>query len=190
MSRAKKLLSNPYFDKLVETVSTYLDTFQRKLTPQDDWVESVKRAVFVQVDPIFRKVFGRVIVRRKGKRDYICSTIDATPDDVEVALDESGAARNLISTRKYRMLDEGTVQEWAVGSYRFVYGEDDEWQQHVYLFPGQNDYETAIYGHKEPNYEVDAKGHISEPQTHGDPDRKVRDALDEAGIEYEQNPDW
>jgi len=175
MSLADVILRNQTAEEYLRKVLIHLDGYQRGLTAQDDWVESLKVGVFAPLNPIFRR-FGRPLIRNKTNEsnEKFFST-PKSPDEVEEALTGAGYARNLISTKKYRMVND--EQHWAVGSYRVVYGEDDKFQHHVYLFR-REDGGTDVYGHKETNYEYDPSGHVGDQQWNGDPDGKATPALE------------
>jgi hypothetical protein len=159
---------------------TYIRTATSYLSPKDDWVEGLKRRLAVALDPLTRPL-GRRLIHEKGQADYFCSA-EASPDSIERGI-MPRYQRNLTSTRKYRRLSDGSRQ-WADGS--FVYDpEDTDWQHHVYIFPSKHtDGQTDVYGHKETSAEADPYGHVTDEQTHGDPARRVRLLLNEAGIEY------
>lgn len=179
MSVTDVLLRNQTLEGYLRKVLVHLDGYQRGLTAQDDWVEKLKIAVAAPLNPITTKL-GRPLTRNKTNRDseQFFST-SASPDAVERALVKTGYARNLISTKKYRMVGEegNRTQQWGVGSYRIVYGDNNEYQHHVYLFP-REDGGTDVYGHKETNYEHDPSGHFSDEAWVGDPDNKATDALE------------
>lgn len=178
MTLADALLGDETLEGYLRRVLVRIDDFQRGLGAQADWVEKLKLAVFVTADPVFSKA-GRPLVRNKTdeSNEQFFHT-DKSPDQVEVLLADGGYSRNLISTKKYRMVDDGERQQWAVGSYRIVYGEDDKYQHHVYLFPDGNG-GTDVYGHKETNYEHDPSGHVEDRQWNGDPDDKATPLLEE-----------
>lgn len=177
MTLADALLGNETLEEYLRRLLVRADDFQRGLGAQADWVETLKLAVFVSADPVFSRA-GRPLTRNKtNEEDEKFFNSSKSPDEVEVLLTEGGYDRNLISTKKYRMVDDGERQQWAVGSYRVVYGEDDKFQHHVYLFP-DGDGGTDVYGHKETNYEHDASGHLNDRQFDGDPDNKATPILE------------
>lgn len=174
MTLADAILRNETFSEYLRRILVRLDDFQRGLGHQADWIESVRLALFTTGDQLFRR-FGRPLTRNKTDSNEMFLHADKSPDEVERLLTEGDYHRNLISTKKYRML--GERQQWAVGSYRIVYGEDNEYQHHVYLFPGENG-GTDVYGHKETNYEEDPEGHVEDEQWNGDPDNKATPLLE------------
>lgn len=178
MSIANVLLRNQTLEEYLRKVLVHLDGYQRGLTAQDDWVEKLKVAVAAPLNPTTKKL-GRPLTRNKTNNDgekFFSTSV--APDAVEQALTEAGYDRNLISTKKYRMVGRNNqTQQWAVGSYRIVYGEEDQFQHHVYLFP-RDDGGTDVYGHKETNYEFDPSGHFSDKQVSGDPDNKATPTLE------------
>jgi len=153
------------------------------LTPQDDWVEAARRRLFVVLH-LFARLppLKRPLIREKSRRDYV-ATVQAPSDAVERALmsgDNVVYQRNLVSTRKYRVVDGD--RQWADGS--FVYDPPDtNWQHHVYLLDKGNG-TTDIYAHEEPSAEYDPEGHVSGDQVHGDPRGLARGKCDRAGLQY------
>lgn len=184
------LFDSPELTAVLALLLTILGHWQLRVGPDDDWIEAVRRDVFLAIDPIARRL-GRPLIRRKGTLDYITSTLDASPDDVERALVAYGYTRNLISTRKYRLLRGG--KDWAVGSWRHVESGSD-WQHHVYLFYGHDTadrYFCDVYGHKEKRYDqADPEEHVSERQIHGDPDGHVELALSRFKIKHRRDDEW
>jgi len=173
----KKLIKN-HSDKL-KTVITTFKKYTSKLTPEDDWVEPLRRRILVLLDPIFRPL-GRNLIFECHDEDYMY-TVAKDSDAVERGLYPQ-YKRNLTSTRKYRMVDG--ERQWTSGSW--VYDPDDtEWQHHVYLFDtgSYNEAHTDIYGHKEASAANDPSAHHRSWQEHGDPDENVVKLLAEAGLE-------
>jgi hypothetical protein len=174
-------IANKLIKRVAPTLSTiigYIRGATAYLTPKDDWVESLKRRLVVPLDK-FTRPFGRPLVYEKGRADYFC-TAEADSDKVEVAI-APRYQRNLTSTRKYRVLEDG-ARDWAVGSW-VLDPADTEWQHHVYLFDN-GDGTTDLYGHKETSAEKDPYGHVTDEQVHGDPDGIARGKLEEAGVQY------
>jgi len=162
----------------LSTVIGYIRDGTSYLTPQDDWVEGLKRRLALIGDPFLRPL-GRPLVFECHDQDYF-ATAKVNSDKVENAI-YPYYQRNLTSTRKFRLVD-GT-REWADGSY--VHDPDDtEWQHHVYLFDN-GDGTTDLYGHKEKSAEADPYGHVTGKQIHGDPDGIARGTLDEAHISHD-----
>lgn len=149
---------------------------EQYLGPDDDWVERLRRKIWVAADPFLRPL-GRPTVAVKSDVDYICTT-ESDSDSVEVAIHPL-YERNTTSTRKCRIID-GAL-EWAVGSW--VYDPPDEpWQHHVYIFENESG-GTDVYGHKEDSTR-DPVGHVTDPQIHGDPDGHLRNRLALEGIDH------
>lgn len=151
---------------------------ERYLGPDDDWIEDDRRHFYEAADRFLRPL-GRPTIAEKGPADYV-TTADASDDEVEIALTAAGFQRNLLSTRKYREHHDGGRQ-WAVGSYVLDHP-DTDWQLHVYLFEAWTT-GTDVYAHKETSVR-DPYGHVTDPQTHGDPDGYVRSALADQNIDH------
>jgi hypothetical protein len=171
MNIAKRL--DPYLEPLMGAVRVA----ERWLGPDDDWVEDDRRIAYEWA----QRHFGHLhtFAREKGPADYF-TTAHARPDVVERVLHDGGYQRNLASSRKYRTHHDGGKQ-WAVGSW-VLDPTDTDWQHHVYLFPAPNG-GTDVYGHRETSVREGAE-HLTEPQTHGDPNGRVRGLLSDAGIEH------
>lgn len=175
MSFAEKFIARtePY----LSTVIGYIRTGTSYLTPKDDWIEGLKRRLAVALHPVTAPL-GRNLIFECHDQDHFCIA-KADSDTVEKAL-YPRYQRNFTSTRKYRMVDG--ERQWADGSW--VHDPDDtEWQHHVYLFNNE-DGTTDVYGHKETSAEKDPYGHVTNPQTHGDPDGLARGQLEKHGIDY------
>jgi len=170
-----------FFDKFIKNNSGRLkrviNTFKRftsKLTPEDDWVEGLRKRILVILDPFFRPL-GRNLIFECHDEDYICTT-DISSDSVEEAIHPK-YKRNLTSTRKYRV--SAGERQWAVGSW--VYDPDDtDWQHHVYLFDtgSYDEPKTDVYGHKEASASKDPASHHRSWQEHGDPDGELSGLID------------
>jgi len=173
--------ADKFIKRVAPTLSTaigYIRTGTSYLTPQDDWVEGLKRRAALAGDP-FLAPFGRPLVFECHDKDYF-ATAKENSDKVEVAL-FSKYQRNLTSTRKYRV--KNGKRDWADGSW--VHDPDDtEWQHHVYLFD-RPDGGTDLYGHKETSAEHDPYGHVTDNQTHGDPDGIARGELEKFIIQHD-----
>jgi hypothetical protein len=163
------------FRKPLSRILGAVRCLERFLGPEDDWVEDDRRALFERLDGLL----GHSFTMEKSPRDYI-TTVHATPDAVETALDNAGYQRNLVSTRKYRT-HHGGGKQWAVGSY--VYDPaDTETQHHVFLFEAP-DGGTDVYGHREATVR-DPVEHVTEGVIPGDPTDHLRDALDASTMQY------
>jgi hypothetical protein len=167
---------------VVNPLSTLIDAvrrIERFLGPEDTWVSDSRRILYECADSVLRPL-GFPTVREKGPADYVV-TAHATANVIERVLDSAGYQRNVLSTRKYRTHHSGGKQ-WAVGSW--VYDPaDTDWQHHVYLFEAP-DGGTDIYAHRETSVREGLEHRTDTNQTHGDPNGRVRRALDAAGIDY------
>lgn len=151
---------------------------ERFFGPDDDWVEDDRRIVYEAAQRLFGQ--HHTFIREKGKQDYVY-TAKHSPDTVEWALDNSSYQRNLLSTRKYRTHHSGGRQ-WAVGSY--VYDDPNSvWQHHVYLFEHDDGY-TDIYAHRELSVREGMAHVTNTQQTHGDPNNRLKNALDASDLQY------
>jgi hypothetical protein len=173
-------LANKFIKRVVPPAMRLARFAEQFLDPDDDWVEEDRRVAFEWLQRHFGKYHD--FVYRKGSQDY-ATTANATSDAVETALARAGFQRNLASARKYRTHHDGGKQ-WAVGSW-VVDPSDTDWQYHVYLFPVP-DGRCDVYGHRETSV-LEGMEHLTDThQVHGDPNRRARDALDQAGIDYGQ----
>lgn len=131
-------------EPLVRPLLAGVRRLERRLGPEDDWVEDDRRVIFEAADRLLRPL-GRPTIRNVGDSDHIAS-VDASPDAVEELLAEEDYQRNLLSSRKYRDHHNGGRQ-WAVGSW-VLDPRDQGWQHHVYLFESR-DGGTDVYAHRE-----------------------------------------
>lgn len=146
---------------------------ERALGPSDDWVEDDRRILFEGVDRFLRPL-GRATIQEVPTEDHI-ATVEASPDEVEELISPP-FQRNLLSTRKYRVLsEENGGRQYAVGSW-VLDPEDTDWQQHIYLFPSPGG-GAEVYGHLEPSVRQPAEHVDPETGTHGDPNDLLRSEL-------------
>jgi len=172
MTIATKLA--PLLEPLMAAVR-YAEQF---LGPEDDWVENDRRILYQAADVVLRPL-GRPAISNVGKKDYI-TTVNASSDVVEVALEAHNYQRNVLSTRKYRIHHDGGKQ-WADGGYVFD-PPSKPWQHHVYVF--DTEYGRAdVYAHKEPSvrqpYEHTSGDHIEYGAPMG-----LFDMFDHEGLTY------
>lgn len=164
------------YESIIKTVTSSVRRVEAFLGPDDDWVESKRRRVYTAFDG----VLGHSTIDEKGEDEYF-TTVDASSDEVEEAIHPT-YERNTVSTRKYRMRD--SERDWAVGSWVHDPA-DTDWQHHIFLFE-TGDGRTDLYGHRETSVR-DPTGHLTDPQTHGDPNGRVRGLLTEAGLTFEMS---
>lgn len=175
MSVAAYVLDN--FESLLAALLTAGSVIQARLGPESDWVEATRGNLFRAANPIMSRL-GRPTVREKGAADYIC-TADLGEESFEEVVSPP-YKRNLLATKKCRVVD-GTKQ-WTRGSWAYKEDPTAPKQHHVYFFANL-DGTVDVYGHREDNV-VDPQGHLHDEQVHGDPNRRVRDLLDDAGVEW------
>lgn len=142
--------------------------------------ETVRTLTWRALDPIATKR-GRPLLRDKttANDEFVCS-VDIAELALARALWAAGYRWNPLSTKKFRDVEK---RQWSVLSAAYRDSVADEEQHHVYVFRAA-DGVLDIYAHREAS--------VTDPTDHdggdelvaGDPDGRVRAALDEAGIEY------
>lgn len=129
---------------------------------------------------------ARELVREKGQEDYVCTVRD-TLHELQTALDQAGWTYNPVSTEKYRTIEtEGgeVIEQYDVATWALRDGATAETQLHAYVFRNENG-TLDVYAHSEDNFVSDPAGHTDAgDMRHGDPDGRLRDDLEEAGIDY------
>jgi len=144
-----------------------------------------RRAGARLLHPILNRVRGIPLLRDKtGRQDEAIAVVDAGRGELLRALFDAGFGWNPVSRVKFRDLSDGRRQ-FAL-SLSYVESVDAEFQQDVHIFPSPGSRGYDVYGHWEPSV-TEPDAHLGgEHQQPGDPERIVRDALDEAGLEYRQ----
>lgn len=167
-------------DAGVGTATKQIAKLQRSLGADDKWVTPLRAALLPPLHPFAAKMYDRPLIRQKGAEDYVW-TWDTDEASVDSAVD-GVYHRNLLSTRKYRIIqtEDGNRTQWELGSWRAVDPDDYRYQHHFYYFPSVTDRDGVdLYHHKEVNYVADPKGHENEPQQHGDPDKVLRGVVND-----------
>ena len=144
--------------------------------PNNGWVETLRKTVWQRAQSVLGDT--HTFVRHKGTADYV-ATVDAPAQRVVSALYSNGYQRNILSTVKTRGNPPQYVHSaWVLDT------ENTEWQQDVFIW-GNRDGTTDVYSHKEPSVR-NPKEHLDlSTGIHGDPDGRVCEVLDEAGLQYE-----
>jgi len=160
----------------LKTLTTSVRRIERHLSPADDWASKLREIAYKSAQSVLSPLIGIQFTREKGTADYIC-TVEADVDAVKVALWDAGYQRNMLSTWKYRIIDnerQDITSAW-------VYDPPDTETQHdVYLF--DNGETVDVYGHKEPSVRNPVKHLNLSTGINGDPDNRAKAALAEAGI--------
>jgi len=149
------------------------------LGPEAEFVETYRSALLRRIAPV-GKMIGRPTVRVKGDADYICS-VDMGPEEFERVIYPT-YRRNLLATKKAVRGGRDNLI-WSEGSWAAKAMPTAQNQHHLFFFKREN--RLDVYGHYE-TAPVDPQGHVSDGQTHGDPNNTLRDLLDEQEIEYYQ----
>lgn len=162
---------------MISQLMTVARRVEQFFGPDDSWVETLRQTAW----RCAQRLAGgtHTFVRDKGRADYV-TTADASAQRVARALYANGYQRNIMSTVKTRNGDEYVHSAWVLDSA------DTDWQQDVFMWENE-DGTTDVYSHKEPSVRR-PKAHLDlSTGIHGDPDGRVRDVLDGAGIDYERN---
>lgn len=152
---------------------------QRHFGPRWGWVETVRRHALPPLDPLARRRWDRPLIRQKDWDDYVCS-VDLPPGEIPAVV-WPDYHRNVLSTKKYRVLASG--KDWEVASWRCLDPVDRDYQYHLYYFDGVQD-GTDLYQHREVAPEADPKKHEEGDQEHGDPDMVLRSLLAREGVDF------
>jgi len=161
---------------MIQQIATAVRRIEPLFGPNDGWVEDARKMAWRGAQQFLGGT--HTFVRDKGTADYICTT-EASAQQVVEALYANGYQRNILSTVKYR--ERGGENEYVHSAW--VYDPADTYTQHD-VFLWERDGMVDIYGHREPSVRhPDAHLDLS-TGTHGDPDRRLRDTLDTAGIGY------
>jgi hypothetical protein len=127
--------------------------------------------------------------------EYVC-TVQCSQDELVDALRAAGYQRNIFSTYKYVIPRDGSAAQpaWQQGSYALFPQRLAPWMHHCYWFTASEAGASFhLHHHKERNYWEDIFAgrfltgemkHWSGERHHGDPDGKLRSALDAADVEY------
>ena len=160
----------------LKTLTTAVRRIEQHLSPDDDWASELREIAYKRAQSVLNPLIGIQFTREKSKADYIC-TVETEVDAVEQALWNAGYQRNMLSTWKYRGVDnkrQDITSAW-------VYDPPDTDTQHdVYLF--DNGETVDIYGHKEPSVRNPTEHLDLSTGVNGDPDNRARAAQAEAGI--------
>jgi hypothetical protein len=177
----------------LKTLTAAIRRIERHLSPEDDWASKLREIAYKAAQRVLntsRSVLGSDFLRNhdltpligiqftreKGTADYIC-TVGTDVDEVKQALWGAGYQRNMLSTWKYRTIDNKRQDIESA----WVYDPPDTATQHdVYLFDDGNT--VDVYGHKEPSVRNPVKHLDLSTGIHGDPDNRLKAALAECGI--------
>lgn len=156
---------------LVLVVAAVLQ-YQRTLS----WAEYRRiHALKVRLLPIVDRVFNVFVVSNKHYREdaeYL-GTIEASVPNVFRELVNAGGTPHLVNSVKRRPVPYGTTQ-YSAAHVVWNHAETGE-QTEAYLFDN-GDGTCDVYAHGE-TWTLDPEGHMSDPQTDGDPKGVVRAAL-------------
>lgn len=181
---AETLASNPEATSILSVLITAILWRVQSIGPKRAvFYDQFRRAAARLLNWPLKRWLGFPLLRDKtGREDESIATVDVGRDELLAALWKAGFRWNPVSRVKYRRLEDGRRQ-YAL-SVSHTEDVDSLWQQDVHIFPNANGPGYLILGHWEPA-PTDPEAHLGgENQTAGDPERIVRDALDEAGIRY------
>ena len=124
-----------------------------------------------------------VLANKTGDREEHVYRVDATVQEVEEALRRADFAPNPISSLKYRETEAG--RQYSVLSWRYTPTPTSKRQFHVFGFeyPG-DEWTLDLFAHEERSWSADPIKHRTDTnQDGGDPDGRIREALEKAGID-------
>lgn len=149
---------------------------------------SVRRILYPLLDPPGEQSWFRRHIRAatrdrtpwNGPDEYVC-TVDA--DGLARALRDAGYRTPPLTTLKYVTTRDGEVA-WEQGTAAAgLLDRGGENQHHAYWFRGEGD-TRHVHHHREWPTIGNPMRHQHGSRTHGDPDGRLRGALDTAGIDY------
>ena len=131
--------------------------------------------------PLVGRVWPRALADKTEHRNELVYVTDADVGSVVTALRKADFAPNPFSTLKYRTVDGD--RQYSLLSWRYVESPTARRQLHVYAFRNSRG-GLDLYAHEERSWSDSPTEHMSETnQVAGDPDGKLRQALDDAYIE-------
>lgn len=167
------LASTPELAVLVAILMRAGLAWQRSLSwPEYRTLHGLKRRVFPVLDRLEPFGFTSFVNPKRGRTDaeYL-TTVRGDYRGVVTTLRNGGGSLHLISSVKRRPDDHGDPYSAA----HLVWTHDDGSQTEAFLFEN-DDGSTDVYVHAETSV-TDPDGHLSDPQTDGDPRGVVTDAL-------------
>lgn len=116
------------------------------------------------------------VLSKKGYRDdaEYYGTVEGSVRGVWRQLRNAGGSPHLINSVKQRPLPDGSTQ---LSAAHVVWFHGDEDQTEVYLFSNPGVDTVDVYVHHETSV-TDPAGHLSDPQTDGDPDDVLAGVLE------------
>jgi len=144
--------------------------WQSELTyPEYRTLQGIKRLSFPVLDG---RVWAKFVHHKQGREDReFVTTWPATVRTTTARLRRHGGSLHLVASLKRRPATHGDSLSIA----HVVWSHDDGTQTEAYLFTN-DDGTTDVYAHHETGV-ADPDGHLSDPQTDGDPRGVVRQAL-------------
>lgn len=172
MAPVPDALSDPVVLAVVTLAVAAVVVWQRTLK----WPEYRRlHALKLRYAPLVDRHTSLFVLSRKGYRDdpeYL-GTREASVRAVWRRLVDAGGSPHLLNSIKERPLPDGTRQ---LSAAHVVWNHSGEGEQtEAYLFDN-GDGTTDVYCHAE-TWTLDPEGHLSDPQTDGDPKGVVRMAL-------------
>jgi hypothetical protein len=162
----------------MKSIIASLRRFERHLSPKDTWVPKVRGIALRGAEKLLGHATDYPFTTQKWYREYL-TTVEVPLHTLEIALHDHGYQRNILASKKYRMVDG--EKQWEVASWV-----DDppetEWQHHVYVFDSGESLD--IYAHREKSVRR-PKEHLNGAKYQEDAvPGGVFDALDAMDITY------
>jgi hypothetical protein len=181
---AEIVVSNPEATSILGLIITGILWQVQSIGPKRAvFYDRIRRAAARLLNwPLKRWLSFPTLRDKTGRDDEVIATVDVGRGELLAALWTAGFRWNPVSRVKYRTLEDGRRQYALSVSHTETV--NSLWQQDVHIFPSADGPGYDILGHWEPS-PTDPEAHLGgEDQEAGDPERIVRDALDEAGIRY------
>lgn len=147
--------------------------YQRTLT----WAEyRALHRLKVRFLPVLDRVWPHAVHVKHHREDpEFITTVTRPPKQVWKRLVRDGGTPHLINSVKRRPVPPFDAGETQLSVAHVVWFHNDGTQTEAYLF-SNDDGTTDVYSHAETSV-MDPDGHLSDPQTNGDPTGVVRMAL-------------
>jgi hypothetical protein len=167
------LTDNPEVAILLAIVMRLGLAYQRDLTYSEfRTIHALKRGLFPLLDRYTPN--GVRLINVKGYRDHpeYIGHVDASMRTVTKLLRKEGGSFHTICSIKRRHTPEGD----QYSAVHLVWTHSDGNQTEAFLFPSVEGSGVDVYAHFEPSVN-DPVGHLTEPQTDGDPNGVITPAI-------------
>jgi len=154
---------------------------QYTLGPKAEWVESVRKRYWLKLNEVLTLVGGYASGQQSHK-DFVLTT-PASEETIERAVYRAGYHRNIIAAFLHVHVNGKKLTSSGSWVYRERIFADK--QHHLRIYEDPTTGKKLLYHHYETSWvSHPIKHYFNVDMTHGDPQGKLRQALDSAGVEY------